>query len=153
MTLTIGIMAAATLLFLLLSYLNFGITTSISATTYLFKKERVWLFWLWLTIVAVGTVIEMPNLYGVIASGGFAATGVTIWHNKENPIQSGVHTIATIIAVTAMFLSLTIGYGLWEYSAIMLAGGLALYFFSGQNKIYYIELLAIVLGFIAMVSK
>ena len=153
MTLTISIMTLATILFVGYSLLEFGITTSISATTYLHDKGKVWIFWLWLWIIAVGMVIEMPNLWGVMACSGFATTGLTLWHNRKNKLQSWVHTIGTLIAITATFIALWVGYGLWEYSAIMAVGGGLLYVWAGKNKIYYIECLAIVLALIGLLSK
>lgn len=146
MSLGLHILSAQVVVFLAYVFVvwnRFGILTSISSSSYTWEGNKRYIFTAWLYVLGILNLFhfQVIGLFAGLMAIGFATAGITIDHKKAKDLEDEFHTIGTVIAIFAGFLSQFIFFGIWVPAIVFIGITLAL-LLKGVNWIWWTEVTA-----------
>lgn len=120
-------------------YQQYGVLTSISASTDYLPKDRRYLFMFFCWALALPMFFHGMGLTWAFAAGGLFFTGITLNHSDDRSMDKKIHVYATLAAITLLFLGVLIK-GYWMIPTFFVLSCLPV--LKTKNEIWWIEILA-----------
>lgn len=122
-------------------YRQFGVIKSVSTSTYYLEGNRRYWFWAALTWLGLTNLVfvELMEGWAFLATAGIAFAGITI---EFRDFGYGLHTGGTAASIIGTFVGIIIYVGIWLPSIILVAGIGVIWFLGGVNRIWWLELWA-----------
>lgn len=127
---------------------EYGVLTSVSASTYVIPYKGIFTLVLW-TMGILNIFIEI-DWWHILASIGIFYSGVTVLHAKA--LAGKIHYIGTVLAIVFNFIGYGFGHGFWLPTFTMAIGALVIWclfeIHDEDSWIWWVEIYAITLKLI-----
>ena len=128
--------------YLIVIWKRFEILESISSSTYEWiGNQRYWFTAMCWGLGALNLFQGMGD-WGVLVAVAMGVTGITI---NYKTIGTALHNIGAITAIGGGLIGLWALHGIWQPLGLFLPIAVCLWFISGENQIWWIEIVAFAL--------
>jgi len=122
-------------------YRNYGVLTSISASSYELKGQARYTFTMFCWLIGFPIFFQDFGILGFFAAAGLMFTGATTDHGSTSAYTKQVHMVGSIGAIALLFIAIMVD-GYWVIPGLFIASCLPV--LKSENKIWWIEIFAFI---------
>ena len=128
--------------YLIVIWKRFEILESISSSTYEWIGNQRYWFTAMCWLLGILNLFQGMGGWGVLVAVAMGVTGITI---NYKTIGTALHNIGAITAIGGGLIGLWVLHGIWLPFGLFLPIAVCLWFISGDNRIWWIEIVAFAL--------
>ena len=137
--------------YVLFIYDRYGVLPSISTSTYRLEGQQRWYFLVFLWSIGLLNLGQGMEIYGFLATISFIFTGITIDFRRRMAKQ--IHGIGAAGTIIFTYVGLWVLHGIWFPSVLLPIAMLILYIYRRKDFVWWLEIVAMILGIAGYVAR